>query len=40
LTSPGDTLWVDNWRMLHGRSAVTADQADRVIERAYFGELY
>lgn len=40
LCDPGDTLWVDNWRMLHGRSAVSANQADRIIERAYLGELY
>lgn len=40
LQFPGDTLWIDNWRMLHGRSAVSADQSDRIIQRAYFGELY
>jgi L-asparagine oxygenase len=40
LESPGDTLWIDNWRMLHGRSALSTDQGDRVIQRAYFGELY
>jgi L-asparagine oxygenase len=36
----GDTLFIDNWRMLHARSAVAAEHADRIIERAYFGELY
>jgi L-asparagine oxygenase len=40
LQFPGDTLWIDNWRMLHGRSAIGVDQSDRVIQRAYFGELY
>jgi alpha-ketoglutarate-dependent taurine dioxygenase len=40
LQFPGDTLWIDNWRMLHGRSPVSADQSDRIIQRAYFGELY
>jgi alpha-ketoglutarate-dependent taurine dioxygenase len=40
LCEPGDTLVIDNWRMLHGRSAVAADQTDRIIERAYLGELY
>lgn len=40
LQSEGDTLLIDNWRMLHGRSAVMADQEDRVIQRAYFGELF
>jgi L-asparagine oxygenase len=36
----GDTIFIDNWRMVHGRSAVAAEQADRVIERAYLEELY
>lgn len=40
LSEPGDTLWIDNWRMLHGRSAVAVNYADRLIERAYLGELY
>jgi L-asparagine oxygenase len=40
LENPGDTLWLDNWRMLHGRSAIKDDQVDRIIERAYFGEFY
>jgi hypothetical protein len=38
LTEPGDTLIVDNWRMIHGRSAVPSHCADRVIERTYFEE--
>jgi L-asparagine oxygenase len=40
LENPGDTLWIDNWRMLHGRSQVRASEGDRVIDRAYFGEIY
>lgn len=40
LKDPGDTLFVDNWRMLHGRSEVAEAQTDRVIERAYFGDIY
>lgn len=40
LQSKGDTLFIDNWRMLHGRSAVDVDQTDRAIQRAYLGELY
>ncbi len=40
LVSPGDTVLIDNWRMLHSRSAISADQVDRVIQRAYFGELH
>ena len=39
LADKGDTLIIDNWRLLHGRSPVSASQADRRIERAYFGEL-
>lgn len=40
LTSPGDTLIVDNWRMLHGRSAVSAAFRGRRIDRAYLGEIH
>jgi L-asparagine oxygenase len=40
LRNPGDTLFFDNWRMLHGRSAVGAGQVDRIIERAYLERLY
>lgn len=40
LENPGDTLWIDNWRMLHGRSKVDGTQIDRLIDRAYFGEIY
>lgn len=39
LTSPGDTLVIDNWRMLHGRSEVPRDGLQRHIERAYLGGL-
>ena len=39
LDSPGDTLIIDNWRMLHGRSQVSEDE-QRRIERAYFGAIY
>lgn len=39
LTGPGDTLIVDNWRMIHGRSAVPPHCTDRTIERAYLEEL-
>ena len=31
----GDTLLIDNWRMLHGRSAVPTACRNRVIERVY-----
>lgn len=35
LREPGDTLLLDNWRVLHGRSAVSAEGLQRVIARAY-----
>jgi len=39
LTTPGDTLVIDNWRMLHGRSAVPPNASARHIERAYMQAL-
>lgn len=39
LSNPGDTLILDNWRVLHGRSAVPERCADRVIHRAYLEKL-
>ncbi|TYO60804.1 hypothetical protein FXV83_41850 [Bradyrhizobium hipponense] len=39
LADPGDTLIIDNWRMLHGRSALTAIEANRIVERVYMGAL-
>jgi L-asparagine oxygenase len=39
LASPGDTLVIDNWRMLHGRSSVISAESERLIERAYLGDL-
>jgi L-asparagine oxygenase len=39
LLHPGDILIVDNWRVLHGRSAVSAASENRWIERAYLGDL-
>jgi L-asparagine oxygenase len=40
LLSPGDTLIVDNWRMIHRRSPVPAGATDRHIDRVYLGELH
>lgn len=40
LAGPGDTLVIDNWRMLHGRSTVAEECSDRVIERAYLRSLH
>lgn len=39
LEQPGDTLVVDNWRMLHSRSAVPVNQRDRKLHRAYLSTL-
>jgi L-asparagine oxygenase len=39
LAHPADTLIVDNWRMLHGRSTVSANSQGRIIERAYLEAL-
>lgn len=39
LKAPGDTLVVDNWRMLHGRSSVPKGGEGRVIERMYLEEI-
>lgn len=40
LTCPGDTLIIDNWQFLHGRSSVPATDAGRQIERVYLSELH
>lgn len=40
LANPGDTLIVDNWRMLHGRSRVPQTCQSRVLERAYLEKLH
>lgn len=39
LTTAGDTLIIDNWRMLHARSAVPPDCQERVVERIYLESL-
>lgn len=39
LLEPGDTIVFDNWRMLHGRSAVPESSMGRVIERIYLNRL-
>jgi hypothetical protein len=39
LHDPGDTLVVDNWRMFHGRSAVTCSALHRNLERVYISAL-
>jgi alpha-ketoglutarate-dependent taurine dioxygenase len=40
LLQPGDTLVLDNWRMLHGRSQVSAQSTARNIERVYLSEVF
>ena len=40
LRNPGDTLIVDNWRMIHRRSPVPPGVADRHIHRVYMGDLH
>ena len=39
LHEPGDTLIIDNWRMLHARAHVPADCMARQIERTYLEDL-
>ena len=36
---PGDTLLIDNWRVLHGRSAVPSTESKRLVERVYLREV-
>lgn len=35
LAEPGRTVLLDNWRVLHGRSAVPADGIERSLDRVY-----
>ena len=40
LVDCGDTLIVDNWRFLHGRSKVLLSEMGRKLERIYLLEIY
>lgn len=40
LRKPGDTVLIDNWRMLHGRSPVPVECKARRIERVYLSEVF
>jgi L-asparagine oxygenase len=40
LINRGDTLIVDNWKMLHGRSAINKNALNRKIERVYLREVF
>ena len=35
LRVPGDTILIDNWRMLHARSVIQPGCEDRKVERVY-----
>lgn len=39
LKNPGDTLIIDNWRILHGRSEIVDGSQNRTIRRAYLKEI-
>jgi len=39
LRQAGDTILVDNWRILHGRDRVPVESTGRLLERAYLSEL-
>ena len=39
LKNTGDTIIIDNWKMLHGRGAVNIQELGRTIERAYLTDL-
>lgn len=40
LARAGDTLLIDNWRMLHARSPIPAECEDRRIQRIYLEDLH
>lgn len=40
LSEPYDTLIIDNWRILHGRSSVPPHAKNRSIERIYLSDLW
>lgn len=40
LVERGDTVVIDNWRMLHARSPVPPGCEERIIERAYLEQLH
>lgn len=39
LLNAGDTLILDNWRLLHGRSAISSTESSRRIQRVYLSSL-
>lgn len=40
LSRDGDTVIIDNWRCLHGRSGVLVTEMDRELERVYLSRIY
>jgi L-asparagine oxygenase len=40
LSQSGDTIVIDNWRMLHGRAAVPESCLSRIIDRVYLRSLH
>lgn len=40
MVDAGDTLVIDNWRMLHSRPPVAAGREDRCLDRVYLGRLH
>jgi hypothetical protein len=40
LASRGDTLLIDNWRMLHARSSIPLECKDRQLQRIYLERLH
>jgi L-asparagine oxygenase len=40
LCEPGDTLLINNWQMLHGRSQILEQGSPRNIERVYLSEVF
>ena len=40
LSRRGDTLVIDNWRCLHGRSRVSVIDRERRLERVYLSEIH
>ncbi|WP_271114285.1 TauD/TfdA family dioxygenase [Paracoccus aerodenitrificans] len=40
LVRPGDTLVIDNWRMLHARAPISPDREDRSIQRVYLEAIH
>ena len=40
LAEPGDALLIDNWRILHSRSAVPPSCVQRIIERVYLEDIH